>query len=46
MVPTYFTDGPGPSSWGDIIWGAGTFAVAIGGSMLWMRWREKKHGAS
>jgi hypothetical protein len=40
MVPTYLADGPGPSSWSGIFWGAATMAVAIGGSMLWMRWKS------
>jgi hypothetical protein len=38
----YSTPGAGPQSWGDIIMGSVALALAVGGSMLWVRWREKR----
>jgi hypothetical protein len=33
--------GGGDLSWGNIIGGGVALAVCIGGSMLWVRWREQ-----
>jgi hypothetical protein len=33
---------PRTTSWLDFVWAFGTLAVAIGLSMLWNKWRERR----